>query len=228
MRKSIHFYLIGFILLTALSACSYVKSWFPDKTRDYLDTGSIPPLKIPKDLGGDYYTGLDSAETAVPTAEPRDSKNQMPVTDNSSVTQSEPPSSPDINAKSIVVELKKTSDGIDSLHIGAPLSTAWNMVNKAISRQSIEVTERNQTDAVFTIQYELQPKKAQDKNIWDEVAFMFKGNQANDREYRVKLVETDQQTDVTVLDNDNKPAPKDIALKLLTDLQQSIKASLAK
>jgi len=56
---------------------------------------------------------------------------------------------------------------------------------------------------------------------------MLHGFQANDKEYKLKLVETNQQTDVVILDGELKPASDEGGLKLLKVLQQSIKANLA-
>ena len=49
----------------------------------------------------------------------------------------------------------------------------------------------------------------------------------NEKEYFLKLVENNQQTDVVVLNEEQKPTTDEGGLKLLKTLQQSIKANLA-
>lgn len=277
-------------MLPNLSACSYVKSWFPDKTRDYLDTGSLPPLKIPVDLGGDYYTDSPNPESSPlsvdkaivknqdvaqspppsekstgsnpattvenqavvqppPLSEKSTGNNPSAAVENQAVVQSVPPAekvavnnSPaaagenqdaaqsvteqtNINPKSISVELIKEKSGVNTLQFDALLITSWRMVNKALGHQSIEVTDRNPAEGEFTIQYDPNEKKLQDESFLDEMIFMFKGVQGNEKTYHLKLVETSQHTNVFVLDKDKHPASNDLSLKLLTDLQKNIKSS---
>jgi outer membrane protein assembly factor BamC len=50
MKTKIITLLISAAALSALSACSYVKSLFPDKEKDYQYTTEIPPLIMPDDL----------------------------------------------------------------------------------------------------------------------------------------------------------------------------------
>lgn len=226
MKTRFIIYLISISVLLNISACSYIKSWFPDKTRDYLDTASIPPLKIPVDLGGDFHTGSTTTDSTLPAADNAAVKNSQAVAENEAATPSTTEQA-SIDPKLISVELVKNKDGMDSLLIGAPLATAWQLVNKGLGHQSIEVTGRNQAEGEFTIQYELDEKKAQDGSMWDEVVFLFKGVQGNEKEYRLKLVEVNQQTNVLVQDKDKHPASNEVSLKLLTNLQKIIKASQA-
>ena len=50
MKTRIITLFISATVLSALSACSYVKSLFPDKEKDYQYTTEIPPLIFPADL----------------------------------------------------------------------------------------------------------------------------------------------------------------------------------
>ena len=51
----------GFILLN-MSACTYIKSLFPDKEKDYQYTTEIPPLILPDDLKNDQVINLISSK----------------------------------------------------------------------------------------------------------------------------------------------------------------------
>ncbi|OYV20391.1 MAG: hypothetical protein CG441_409, partial [Methylococcaceae bacterium NSM2-1] len=50
MKDKIGSFFIFATVLFNLSACSYVKSLFPDKEKDYQYTTEIPPLILPDDL----------------------------------------------------------------------------------------------------------------------------------------------------------------------------------
>ena len=103
------------------------------------------------------------------------------------------------------------------------------MVGKALSRQFMEVTSRNQEEGLFHVLYDPNSKEAEDGSIWDEVVFFLKGFEANEQEYVLKLVENDsQQTDVIILDKEQKPIADEASLSLLKLLLDTIKADLAK
>jgi outer membrane protein assembly factor BamC len=62
----------------------------------------------------------------------------------------------------------------------------------------------------------------------DEILFIFKGIDINDREYVLKLEEHGQQTDVIALNEEYLPMLNDdAALRLLKVLADTIKADLA-
>ncbi len=128
----------------------------------------------------------------------------------------------------IKLELAKSDTGASELRIGAPLARAWRIVGKALSRKSIEVTERNQEEGRFTVQYDPEEQKVEDGSLWDEAVFMFSGFQGNEKAYVLKLAENNQQTHIVLLDEAGQPLINDAAgLKLLTVLQDTIKADLA-
>jgi outer membrane protein assembly factor BamC len=199
-----------------LSACTYIKNLFPDKEKDYQFTTEIPPLTIPPDLAGGSITNVPAA-SAAPTAD------AAPAADPS------PEPAPTVERKLIQVELVNADQGTKRLRIGAPPLTAWRMVGKALSRKFMEVTSRNQEEGMFRVLYDPNSKEVEDGGIWDEVVFFLKGFEANEQEYVLKLVENDsQQTDVVILDKEQKPIADEASLSLLTLLHDTIKADLAK
>jgi len=198
-----------------LSACSYVKNLFPDKEKDYQFTTEIPPLTIPPDLAGGSITNAPAA----PAAEAANTAPAEPA--------AEP--APTVERKLIQVALVNADQGTKRLRISAPPLTAWRMVGKALSRQFMEVTSRNQEEGLFHVLYDPNSKEVEDGGIWDEVVFFFKGFEANEQEYVLKLIENDsQQTDVVILDKEQKPIADEASLSLLTLLHDTIKADLAK
>jgi outer membrane protein assembly factor BamC len=68
----------------------------------------------------------------------------------------------------------------------------------------------------------------EDGSFLDEVVFFFKGIEVTEQENVLKLVGDNQQTDVIVMDKDQKPATDKTSLSLLMLLHDTIKADLAK
>ncbi|TAK63286.1 outer membrane protein assembly factor BamC [Methylobacter sp.] len=218
MKTKIRLLIIGAALVN-VSACTYIKNLFPDKEKDYQFTTEIPPLVLPADLGGGSIAKAPAAETTnAPVSETPDAA--------SAVTPTE--TAPAIDKKLIQVELLDSEQGAKQLRIGAPVAIAWRMVGKALSRNSIEVTNRNQEERLFHVQYDPNKNEVEDGSIWDEVVFFFVGFDISEQEYVLKLVESGQQTDVIIMDKDQKSATDRISLSLMTLLHDTIKADLAK
>jgi outer membrane protein assembly factor BamC len=204
------------IIATALfnlSACGYIKSLFPDKEKDYQYTTEIPPLIWPNDLRHNSTPAHPAATIAPPVA--------------ASAPAASSENEPAIPDTAIKVEQVKADDGASHLRVNVPFIQAWRMVGKALNRKSIEVTERNQDARQFTIEYDPgEHAQAEDGSIWDEVTFMFGGIQGNEKTYRLKLTETHQQTDIVVVDEDQKPLADADSVKLLNLLETTLKADL--
>ncbi len=235
MKINALIYLIGAALLVNLSACSSIKEMFPDKEKDYQFTTEIPKLIIPADLGAPVSpastassknTETTTATTPEAESKPEESENKTASSENAN-TDTAADEQPAIDPKSITVDILESSNHISYLRINTPFRTAWRAVSKGLSRQSIEVSERNEADKTFTVQYDPDEKPVEDGTYMDEINFMLNGFQSNEKEYLLKLVETNQQTDVVILNSEQKPTTDEGSLKLLKVLQQSIKANLA-
>ncbi|MGZ5012151.1 MAG: outer membrane protein assembly factor BamC [Methylobacter sp.] len=215
MNTKVRALIIVIVSANLLSACTYIKSLFPDKEKDYQFTTEIPPLTIPPDLAGGSITNVPAA----PAAEAVDAASAAPS----------PEPAPSVERKLIQVELISADQGTKRLRIGTPPATAWRMVGKALSRKFIEVTNRNQEEGLFHVLYDPNKKEVEDGGVWDEVVFFLKGFETNEQEYVLKLVENDvQQTDVIIMDKEQKPIADEASLSLLTLLHDTIKADLAK
>lgn len=217
MKIKIRFLIIGAVLFN-LSACSTIKTWFPDKEKDYQFTTEIPPLVLPADLGGDSIPHVSAA----PVTEAVDAAPAAPSIE----------TVPAVDRKSIQLELVDAEQGAKRLRIGAPSAMAWRMVGKALSRKAIEVTNRNQEQGLFHVQYDPNKQQVEDGSFWDEVIFVFTGFEVTEQEYVLKLVdnnliENKRQTDVIVLDKEQKPVTDSGSLSLLKLLHDTIKADLA-
>lgn len=214
MRTKVGTRIVIAFVLANVSACSTIKNWFPDKEKDYQFTTEIPPLTLPADLGKDSILNVAVAAPVVETAE------DVAPADEPAETE------PAVESKLIQVDMVKSDEGASRLRIGAPLSRAWRMVSKALSRNSIEVTSRNQKEGSMYVQYDPDEKKVEDGSLWNEVTFVFRGFQTGEKEYVVKLVGNKQQTEVMVMDTELKPLGEGPGLKLLTLLHDTIKADL--
>jgi len=199
-------WLILTVALTHLSACSIIKSYFPDKEKDYQLAVEISPLVIPEDLNQ-------------PTV------NQPETTYTS--TLAEAPASDSISRQSSTwVELVSFSGGASRIRLGDSIEHSWRRVGKALSRNSIEIIDRNVVDKVYQVQYDPRFKKSGDDSIWDELVFIFGDNPAQEQALQVKLVENGRLTEVMVLDKQGKALSQGYGLQLLTQLQQSLQQDL--
>ncbi len=226
MKTKISLVFVVAVLLN-VSACTYIKNLFPDKEKDYQFTTEIPPLVLPPDLANDSAA---KALSVVPAAETAD----VAVSDSVDEALENEPSAPesetdqDIDRESIQLELVDADQGAKRLRIGTSSITAWRMLGKALSRNSIEVTNRNQEERLFYIHYEPNKQVVEDESILDEIVFFFIGFDIAEREYILKLIESNRQTDVIILDKEQKPVADQVSLRLLTLLHDTIKADLAK
>lgn len=217
MKIKIGRFIVIAAVLANVPACSYVKSLFPDKEKDYQFTTEIPPLTLPADLGKDSVL---NAPVAAPVAE---------TAEDAAPADEAAEAEPVVERKLIQVELVKADDGVSRLRIGVPLARAWRMVGKALSRHTIEVTSRNQEEGLMHVQYDPDEQAAEDDDsIQGDISFFLEGFGIHEKEYVIKLAGSKQQTEVMVTDKEQKPLAEGPGLKLLTLLYDTIKADLAK
>ncbi len=221
-----------------LLGCSYLEKAFPDKERDYQYTTEIPTLNWPAELRKNQQSDNAAATTTANTTGTEVSASSENTSDKSSLVDPAAANATQVEARNsetddrvIVssVEIIKYDDGESRLRLGAGFEKAWRVVNKALSRNSIEVTERNHGQGQFSIQYDPDEKQAKDDSFLDELAFIFQGINTNDEKYLLKLDENKQGTDLSVLNEEHLPVLKnDAALRLLKLLADTINADLSK
>lgn len=239
--------LICILAASALTACGYIKSLFPDKEKDYQYTTEIPALVLPPDLGREDIL----KPPAVPTspsgnADPVVSDNQPaepptattaianePAMADTPIDNAETSTATDTSVSAakhdaFPVELINAADDSSRLRLGVPFDKAWRVVDKALSRKSIEVTNRNKPQNTFSLHYDPNERKLEDGSLWDEALFIFSGFQGDEKQFLVKLMDNGQQTDVVILDTAQQPATDAGAANLLNLLQETIKADFAK
>jgi outer membrane protein assembly factor BamC len=247
MKNIIKLFFLG--IAVALAGCSYVQSLFPDKEKDYQYTTEIPLLTWPAELRGNSAATTPTIGNSSPDVSSSDAdletddsvgkvdSGSSTATDNSSNPSTEgttatatsettvTPAGENEESDSVSsVEIIKYDDGESRLRIGSRFPKAWRVVSKALSRNTIEVTERNNDQGQMIVLYDPDEKKAKDDSYWDELSFLFHGINAHEQKYFLKLEEHDQLTDVIVTNEEHLPLVNDAAaLRLLKLLADTIK-----
>ncbi|BBL58538.1 outer membrane protein assembly factor BamC [Methylomonas koyamae] len=216
-----------------LPACSYIKSWFPDKERDYQFTNEIPELVIPDDLKHKTLAtrpattpapvaaeavASATTETSAAKAEQADTENRASVRSAKAAETAEPAPAP----------RPAGTPGVSSLQIDQSAQQAWWLVGKALSRQKMEVVERNVDKRYFFVKYDPNAVKPEDGSFWDEINFLFGEDPSREQEYRISVNELDAQTaEVTVQDESGVTLSNEVATSLLRLITDGIKQDLS-
>ena len=232
--------LLCLLLLLVLAGCSYIKSLFPDKEKEYQYTEEYPALVIPADLKNDMLPSVTKSVSTPVVEAPLGTVATDKSTSNSGTT-SEPIESSHLAEESttvgqsdqvlkkrepIAVETVKIAEQ-QILRLQAPFVVAWRAVDKALGRQSIEITRRNEDKKQFSVRYE-PDQGAAETSIWHELGSFFSLSDEKEKAYIIQLAEMNNQTDIMVLDEQQKPVADKGSSDLLNLLQQSIKADVAK
>lgn len=206
--------------------CGYIKSLFPDKERDYQFRTEIPELIVPEELKTKTLpdrTPEQTAAAAVAATEPVVEQATVPAEEQPAPAPAErkQPEAKEMAEDKTVGQIVPTNPAVSSLQIDQPRNQAWRLVGKALSRQRVEVVERNLDKGYFYVKYDPKATKPEDGSIWDEVTFLFGDDPSHELEYRISLLEiAPQVTEVTVQDSDGKTLSNEAAtslLKLITD-----------
>ncbi len=246
---------MAILMLLNVSACTYIKSLFPDKEKDYQYTTEIPPLIIPEDLKKSQIPSLNSSTSAAVAAisdlpveessyistkpdtpaKATDSPTQPIAPENSPVSQAISPENL-ADTTDIPITVEPTNiNGKNGLRLNTPATKSWRLVNKALSRNAIEIIDRNLETKIFTVRFITGGKPAEkDDSYWhnitstlDEVKSVLGITKETEHVYLIKLDEINQQTDVSVLDENKNPISNPGGTKLLSVLEGTLKKEQA-
>ncbi len=233
MKKVLRTTLVTVTILFNVTACTYIKSLFPDKEKDYQYTTEIAPLIIPEDLKHNSTPSLngESVAKSEPTTEPQ-SRSEAVITPAPAepITTSNTSTSNDSNitvndneAPEKLVIIEKQNE----IELNSPLARSWRLINKAMTRKAIEVIARNQQTNVFTVHFDPDEQKPEDDSYWHLATSMFENfNLSKDIHY-VKLQETNQKsTTVVITDQQEKPLSDANSSLLLKTIKESLKEDL--
>ncbi len=219
--KSSHWMVLAFVCVVGLPACSTIKSYFPDKTKDYQLETELPPLALPDDIKPEAKI---KDQPILP--EPVYSR------ENSGTVQTKiAKNKPDTAEKPLYLpaELIEYDAGATRLRIYQPIEKAWRFVGKALSRQAIEITQRDDTGYSYVVQYDPHARKAEDGALWDELMFFFGNDPSQEKQYFIQLTPRNSDlTDVVVLDDQKQVVRQGDGLKLLKLLKTTINNDLAR
>lgn len=118
--------------------------------------------------------------------------------------------------------------GAASLHINSSFAHAWRVVGKALTATSIEITDKNRSNALYFVQYDPDLQIVQDGSFWDEVVFFFGSDPNQEKPYQVYLTQTGQGTDIIVRDELGNALNQGNGLKLLDLLYETIQKDFTK
>ncbi len=218
-------------LACGLPACSYVKSWFPDKERDYQFTNEIPELVIPEDLKHKTLAtrpAAVSSPVAAETVAAATSETLAAKADRAVTERPTPPQSAPAAETSAPAPRPAGTPGVSSLQIDQSAQQAWWLVGKALSRQKLEVVERNVDKRYFFVKYDPNAVKPGDGSFLDEINFLFGDDPSREQEYRISVNELDAQSaEVTVQDEAGTTLSNDVATSLLRLITDGIKQDLS-
>ncbi|KAF3977175.1 MAG: outer membrane protein assembly factor BamC [Methylococcales symbiont of Iophon sp. n. MRB-2018] len=194
------------LLVLTVSACSKVKNYFPDKSKEYQLSTEIAALNIPSEFENKEHTFV---ELEMP-------RGTEIITDK---TKEE---------ASIYIELVQYSEGSTRIRINDNMEKTWRTVGKSLRRNFIEIIDRNEQKRVYSVLYDAIFEKVKDDSLWDKVLFIFASDPVQEEEFKIKLIEYNGFIEAIVLNKNNIPLSDGNGLKLLELLYQTIKQDLAK
>jgi outer membrane protein assembly factor BamC len=208
----------------ALTGCSYFADIFPDKQKQYRYSAELPPLEIPPDLSASTIDGATggggSSEAAAAEESAEAETSTAERTDAASEPEKRRPSKRRTGAPAVT--LAEGSDGVPLIESEAPFDESWGNVSRALGRLEIEVTDQNRSDGVFYVYYGGSTKKHEDRGLWGDITGLFSSDEPKAQEFRIKLQERDEITDIFVLDKDGKGVTDGAGLEMLKRMHEKL------
>ena len=208
------------VFIGTLTGCSVVRSWFPDKEKDYQFAKETLPLVIPSDLIA------KTKNAGVPPISAKTTKSaQVAQEENTTaeISQKKPDNAEtSIDRRDIQVSL--SHDNPLALHFNVPMTRAWRIIGKALSRNNIEITRRNQEIGEINIQ--LATKAPTEPSFLDDAFAFVNPFESQESHFILKFNEMNAETSVIILNTDYKPLLDGSDNPLLETLLTTIKADL--
>ena len=223
MKRKLSTLVLTSCVLLNISGCTYIKSLFPDKEKDYQYTNEIPPLILPDDLKRDQVVTLSPIiETPV------ELKNPVQFERSASQSKQTSPTNIESNENEPVKKLQIAVQ--EHLFIlNTPATIAWRYVNKALSKKAIEIIERNQETQVFTVHYDPDEEIIVDESYWQKAITLFDRLKPKNDIFHIKLHETTaQSTQVFIVDDQDKTLTDPNSIQLLNVIKNTLLEDLSK
>ncbi len=105
------------------------------------------------------------------------------------------------------VTLQKSGDGAPQLSVAEPFDRTWRRVGLALDRIGFTVEDLNRDAGLYYLRY-ADPEAQEDKGLLSKLEFWKSGDKTKSaaKKYRVHVSSQGDETVVTVLDGDGKPA----------------------
>jgi outer membrane protein assembly factor BamC len=234
--------IISAVVLPIFTGCG-LKSYFPDKEKDYQFRQEIAPLTIPQDLKDNTFKRSliapekDETEKVMVVIEDKVSRTDndntnsieyIEVVDDTVTADIENISnSTDSEDKVTQVDFVMFDGGATRLRINENFSPVWRLVAKALSRNRIEITSRNKAGGQLVVQYDPDKTDFVDDSVKDEFLFIFGSDHSQEKEYRIRLIRHNNNIEVIVLNDENQPMSDGAGLKLLKLIFSTLHMELA-
>ena len=215
------------LLPLALSGCTIVSGWFPDKQKQYLYSTDIAALEIPPDLTSSTIEGASGGRReawespAVEEPAPQSSGREATPAPDAEMTK-EDYSAHQSDSQHPAPTLAESTQDVPLIEIQAPFETSWSEVNKALGRMKLDIVDQNRSDGLYFVHYAKDQKPYEDRGFFGEVSDMFANGSGGTKEYRIKLDTRSNVTSVFVQDMDGQPLREGPGIDLLKELNATL------
>jgi outer membrane protein assembly factor BamC len=220
-------------VVISMTACSMIGGWFPDKQKQYRYSSELPELEIPPDLNA---PGSDSDASSLSRRsqsamgkysadkDTDDTSSQAKSTKADTSSQSKGKKHKPVKHNDSSVALAQNTENAALIEIQEPYDEAWNDVGRALGRLKIEISDQNRSDGAYYVYYGgVPPKKnGEDTSFWQDIGSVFSSDKDQAKEFRIKLEDKDNVTNVYVLDQDGKAISDGPGLELLKRLHKKL------
>jgi outer membrane protein assembly factor BamC len=218
-----------------MTACSMIGDMFPDKQKQYRYSSELPDLEIPPDLSSPNSDSKDSDATS-PVKHSQTARGKYSADKNTGEADSEANSAKSnstgqkgkkhkpVQHNDSSVTLAQNTENAALIEIQEPYDEAWNDVGRSLGRLKVEITDQNRSDGVYYVYYGgVPPKKpGEETSFWQDLGSVFSSNKDQAKEYRIKLEDRGNTTNVFILDQESQAISDGPGLELLKRLHKKL------
>lgn len=216
--------------LLACAGCTMVKSWFPDKHKEYQYVSEIPALEVPPDLTS---STIDGATGGYRESWQSAASEEKPAS--ASLRESTPPPGTDMTperAKELEAArnhpkpvLAENLQNIPVIEVQATYDIAWAEIAKALGRMRLEIIDQNKADGMIVVHYRKEDHPYEDRGLIGDLQDMWNGGSPKTYEYRIKVEPYKGATSIFVLDTEGATIKGGEGFELLKELNQALQTT---
>ena len=217
-------------IATTLTGCETVKSWFPDKQKEYQYISEIPALEVPPDLtsstldgavGGNRQSWQSAAAEEKPAPASLREATPPPGTEMTPETVKELEAARS-HPKPVIAE---NLHDIPVIEMQAPYDIAWAELSKALGRMRLEVIDQNKADGMLVVHYKKNHQQYEDRGLIGDLQDMWNGGPAKTGEFRIKVEPYKGSTSIFVLDSEGATTRGGEGFELLKELNEALQST---